>query len=196
MAGEEKILIDAFTKLQRSFPELWLIIAPRHPERFNEVARLLRATSVPFTRRSEWIEEAPMPAEPVLLLDSIGELASIYQICDIAFVGGTLVPSGGHNILEPAFFGKAIVVGPYMENFGDILRGFMDQDAGVRVPGARVGSIAQVSGPDAFFAAVKFLLDNPRHAERLGASARSVVVQNRELGTRTLNDIAQMLRAS
>jgi len=106
------------------------VLAPRHPQRFDEVAELLGGLGVQFQRRSEWNGESLRGA--VLLIDSIGELSSLYALADVAFVGGSLVPRGGHNIIEPAQHGVAIVVGPHTENFRDIVRLFQARDA-VRV---------------------------------------------------------------
>jgi 3-deoxy-D-manno-octulosonic-acid transferase len=128
--GEEKLLLDAFSKLLGQFPRAMLVLAPRHPERFAGVAQLLEKGAIPFWRRSTWAGE-PL-CGGVLLLDSIGELASLYALAELAFVGGSLLPRGGHNILEPAQHGVPILVGPYTENFRDIVRAFQANHA-VRV---------------------------------------------------------------
>ncbi len=128
--GEEKLLLDAFIKLLGQFPRAMLVLAPRHPQRFAGVAQLLEKGAIPFWRRSTWAGESLCGG--VLLLDSIGELASLYALAELAFVGGSLVPRGGHNILEPAQHGVPILVGPYTENFRDIVRAFQANHA-VRV---------------------------------------------------------------
>jgi 3-deoxy-D-manno-octulosonic-acid transferase len=128
--GEEARLIEAFTRVLSSFPATVMLLAPRHPQRFEYVAELLGRSSVAFRRRSEWNGE-PLRGG-VLLVDSIGELSGLYALADIAFVGGSLVPRGGHNIIEPAQHGVAIVVGPHTENFRDIVSLFQSRDA-VRV---------------------------------------------------------------
>jgi 3-deoxy-D-manno-octulosonic-acid transferase len=104
-----------------------MILAPRRPERFAEVAKLLRESEVQFWQRSEWHGEDISGG--VLLLDSIGELAALYGLADVAFVGGSLVPRGGHNILEPAQYGVAIVVGKHTENFRDVIGLFASRNA-------------------------------------------------------------------
>ena len=109
-----------------------MILAPRHPERFAEVAALLESLGIRFLRRSLWGGE-PLTGS-VLLVDTIGELSAIYGLADIAFVGGSLVPRGGHNIIEPARHGVAIVVGNHTENFRDIIHLFQSRDA-VRIVG-------------------------------------------------------------
>ncbi|MCU1283745.1 MAG: Three-deoxy-D-manno-octulosonic-acid transferase-like protein [Acidobacteriales bacterium] len=124
---EEALLVAAFKNLRQQHPDALLILAPRHPERFSAVAQMLTECGLPFVRRTEW-NGAPLQ-NAVFLLDSIGELASIYSLATAAFVGGSLVPRGGHNILEPAQFGKPIFVGPYTENFRDIISIFQRENA-------------------------------------------------------------------
>ncbi len=128
--GEETLLLDAFKKVLETFPRALLVLAPRHPERFESVKQLLEKSPFPFWRRSTWNNE-PLGGG-VLLIDTIGELASLYALADLAFVGGSLVPRGGHNILEPAQHGITILVGPYTENFRDIVKAFQANSA-VRV---------------------------------------------------------------
>jgi 3-deoxy-D-manno-octulosonic-acid transferase len=128
--GEEPLLLKAFEGGLVAHPGAVMILAPRHPERFEDIARLLETMGIPFWRRSAWQGE-PLGGG-VLLLDTIGELAALYALADVAFVGGSLVPRGGHNILEPAQQGVAIVVGNHTENFRDIVGLFQSRDA-VRV---------------------------------------------------------------
>ena len=104
-----------------------MLLAPRHPERFQQVADQLQQSQLKFWKRSTWKDEPLFGG--VLLIDSIGELASLYSLADVAFVGGSLVPRGGHSILEPAQHGVAILVGPHTENFRDIVELFRSQDA-------------------------------------------------------------------
>jgi 3-deoxy-D-manno-octulosonic-acid transferase len=132
MDGEESLLIQAFENILVIHPRAVMILAPRHPERFAEVAELLKKLHIQFWRRSHWQGEPVRGG--VLLLDSIGELASLYALADVAFVGGSLVPRGGHNIIEPAQYGMAIVVGNHTENFRDIVGLFQSRDA-IRVVG-------------------------------------------------------------
>jgi 3-deoxy-D-manno-octulosonic-acid transferase len=128
--GEEAVLIEAFKNVRARYSEAVMVLAPRHPPRFDEVAELLGGLGVPFHRRSEWNGESLKGS--VLLVDSIGELSSLYMLADVAFVGGSLVPRGGHNIIEPAQHAVAIVVGSHTENFRDIVSLFQARDA-VRV---------------------------------------------------------------
>jgi 3-deoxy-D-manno-octulosonic-acid transferase len=130
--GEEALLLSAFEAVLASHARAVMVLAPRHPERFEEVRQRLAASAVPWWRRSEW-SSGPISGG-VLLLDSIGELAAIYALGDMAFVGGSLVPRGGHNILEPAQHGVPILVGKHTENFRDVVESFQSRDA-VRVVG-------------------------------------------------------------
>jgi 3-deoxy-D-manno-octulosonic-acid transferase len=138
VAGEEEILLEAWKRILREYPTAVMVLAPRHPERFAEVAELLRTRAMSFWRRTGWSGE--QIAGGVFLLDSIGELAALYAIANIAFVGGSLVDRGGHNILEAAQYGKAILVGPFTQNFRDIVKLFSKGGA-VRV--VRPAEVAQ-----------------------------------------------------
>jgi 3-deoxy-D-manno-octulosonic-acid transferase len=129
---EEPPLLKAFENLRVGHPRAVMILAPRHPERFDDVAILLGQLGMPSFRRSQWHGQAL--AGGVLLVDTIGELAALYALADVAFVGGSLVPRGGHNIIEPAQYGVAIVTGNHTENFRDIVALFRSRDA-VRIVG-------------------------------------------------------------
>ena len=129
---EEPLLLRAFENVLASHPQAVMILAPRHPERFAEVGRLLEQLGIQFWRRSLWSGN-PLNGG-VLLVDTIGELAALYSLADVAFVGGSLVPRGGHNIIEPAHHGVAIVVGNHTENFRDMINLFQKHDA-IRVVG-------------------------------------------------------------
>jgi 3-deoxy-D-manno-octulosonic-acid transferase len=128
--GEEDLLLSAFRHALLTYPAAVMLLAPRRPERFAHVASLARQLKFEVWERSRWNGE-PL-AGGVLLIDTIGELAGLYALADIAFVGGSLVPSGGHSIIEPAQHGVAILVGPHTENFRDVVATFERQNA-VRV---------------------------------------------------------------
>ena len=183
MPGEEKYLLEAFTQLLDEFPRLWMILAPRHPERFVAVADQLHASGIPLQLRSQWSAQTTPSAPGVLLLDSIGELGAIYQLATVAYVGGTLVPTGGHNILEPAYFARPIVIGPHMENFQEIAASYL-QDAGVAQgpegPGmhTRTGAVIQIQDATALCGTLRFLLRNPEFRQRLGKSACDLLQAN------------------
>jgi 3-deoxy-D-manno-octulosonic-acid transferase len=125
--GEEEPLLDAFKAVRANYAQAVLLLAPRHPERFDPVARVAGNLSFEPHRRSSWNGE-PLSGS-VLLIDTIGELASLYSLADVAFVGGSLVPRGGHSILEPAQYGVPILVGLHTENFRDIIELFRNNDA-------------------------------------------------------------------
>jgi 3-deoxy-D-manno-octulosonic-acid transferase len=130
-AGEEEVLLAAFNDILKHHPKAVLILAPRHPERFDKVAGLISASGFSLVRRSVWRASGSL-AGKVFLLDSVGELASVYALADLAFVGGSLVPVGGHNILEPAQHGVAVLAGPHTHNFREIARIF-EQGGGLKV---------------------------------------------------------------
>jgi 3-deoxy-D-manno-octulosonic-acid transferase len=135
--GEEAALLEAWPRLLEADPQLAMVLAPRHPERFAAVAALLDKSGVAWVRRSDWraqLEGTIQPLKPgtIVLLDTIGELASVYSLASVAFVGGSLIPAGGHNPLEPAQFGVPIVMGPNYANFRAITEDLLAHQA-VRV---------------------------------------------------------------
>jgi 3-deoxy-D-manno-octulosonic-acid transferase len=122
LEGEEEILLNAFQQLRKTIPDCVMILAPRHPERFGRVAQLLKNRDEQSVRRSNWMKRpAKIKAGTVVLLDSIGELASVYALASVAFVGGSLIPAGGHNPLEPAQFAVPVVMGTHYANFRAII---------------------------------------------------------------------------
>lgn len=128
--GEEEILLDAFQQLLKTMPDCVMILAPRHPERFARVAWLIKNRNERFVRRSNWIKR-PAKIKPgtIILLDSIGELASVYALASVAVVGGSLVPGGGHNPLEPAQFAVPVVMGTHYGNFRAIIDTLLQAEA-------------------------------------------------------------------
>ncbi|HEX2330372.1 MAG TPA: 3-deoxy-D-manno-octulosonic acid transferase [Candidatus Angelobacter sp.] len=163
--GEEELVLAAFEQVQRQFPAAILILAPRHPERFNKVADLISARGLKFLRRSNWTSSAPVPSS-VFLLDTVGELASVYSLADIAFVGGSLVPLGGHNILEPAQFGVPVLTGPHTFNFREIVNIFTS-GGGLTVVNA------EQLGPEL----IRLLHDSAAR-KQLGAAAKRLFLEN------------------
>lgn len=178
--GEEADLLRGFTGLQQLFPGALLILAPRHPERFSAVAAEIGSFRLPSTRRSEW-NGSPLSGG-IFLLDSIGELASVYALADVAVVGGSFMPRGGHNILEPAHFGKPIIVGPHYENFRDIVDQFRAAEA-----------VIITEQP---MAAAAALLGDSQRAPELGIRARAVLDANTGATERTLSQLRQLLHAA
>jgi 3-deoxy-D-manno-octulosonic-acid transferase len=130
LEGEEEILLDAFHQLLKTIPDCVMILAPRHPERFGRVVQLMKNRKEPCVRRSNWMKR-PVKIKPgtVILLDSIGELASVYALASVAFVGGSLVPAGGHNPLEPAQFAVPVIMGNHYANFRAIIDTLLQAEA-------------------------------------------------------------------
>jgi 3-deoxy-D-manno-octulosonic-acid transferase len=133
--GEEAQLLRAFLSAREGNPSIRLLLAPRHPERFDAVEALVHREGVSMVRRTAIPEGAGHLPETVLLLDTVGELSGAYAAADLAFVGGSLVPKGGHNVLEPSWHGVPTIVGPHMENFREIADAFLAGDALIRVAG-------------------------------------------------------------
>jgi 3-deoxy-D-manno-octulosonic-acid transferase len=183
MRGEDEAVIRAFNRVRTTAggTNALLIIAARHPERFDEVERLCKAEGLATTRRSD----LPIDAEPrcdAVILDTIGELAHLYQIATAVFVGGSLIPAGGHNILEPALYGKPIVFGPHMQNFTEIAEAFLSNRAAIQVRHAR--ELEEV---------IVGLMADPVRRARLGAAARALIDAHRGATGRTLDVIADLL---
>jgi len=176
---EEPALLKAFENLRVSHPRAVMLLAPRHPERFEVVAKLLKDLTMPFSRRSLWAGE-PL-AGGVLLVDTIGELSALYALGDVAFVGGSLAPRGGHNIIEPAQHGVAIVVGNHYENFRDIVNLFLARDA------VRVVTLAEL--PLTFM----HLLDHDAERRALGQRAAETMRTQTGATSRTLSALAGLL---
>lgn len=174
LRGEEEPVLQAFTRIREVTTDAVLVIAPRHPERFVEAWRIAAAHGYDVARRTELAVDGELHAD-VVILDTIGELARLYQLATLVFVGGSLVPAGGHNFLEPAVFGKAVVFGQHMENFGEIARRFVECDAAWQVRTER----------DLEEALVVLMADPVRRAS-LGAAARALVDANRGAKRRTL----------
>lgn len=179
MAGEEAAVLEAFRSLGGA---ALLVLAPRHPERWTEVAALLARSGLRWLCRSELADEGPVGEADVLLLDSLGELPDVYRYARAAFIGGTLVSTGGHNPLEPARFGVPVVVGPSMSNFRDMAAQFDRADAWARVSEAsELGATWQR------------WLEDPDAARAVGSRAAHLVDENRGALERTLDLIEPML---
>src|SRR5579864_4011013 len=177
--GEESLLLQAFMNVLASHPHAVMILAPRHPERFGEVAELLEHLGIRFWRRSLWSGDPIVGG--IFLIDRIGELAALYALADVAFVGGSLVPRGGHNIIEPAANGVAIVVGTHTENFRDIVAVFQIRDA------------VRVVGPAELPLAFMELISNP--AERMALGRRAAETLRSQMGAtqRTMQALEKLL---
>ena len=179
MEGEEPLLMRGFENVLASHPKAVMVLAPRHPERFDKVAGLLQQLRTKYLKRSEWRGE-PVTGG-VFLLDSIGELASAYSLADLAFVGGSLVAYGGHNILEPAQFGVATVIGNSYENFRDIV-GLFQQNHAVRIVGAAELPLVFME-----------LVDSPAERKALGQRALETLQQQMGATERSLRALAELM---
>ena len=181
MKGEEAQVLRAFRKVRAAAPNTLLVLAPRNPERFGEAEQLARAEGWKVARRSDLAVDSE-PRVDIVVLDTIGELATIYQIATVVFVGGSLVATGGHNVLEPAVFGKPIVFGPHMQNFLEIADAFVSNGAGV-----------QLTGEDELEEAFLSLMGDPVRRARLGAAARALVEANRGANEKSITVLTALL---
>jgi 3-deoxy-D-manno-octulosonic-acid transferase len=181
MRPEERAVLRGFARVKSIAPGALLVLAPRHAERFDEALEEARDQGFTALKKSE----LPIDADPradVVVLDTFGELAQLYQIATAVFVGGSLANYGGHNILEPAVFGKPIVFGPHMQNFAEIAETFTSN-----------GAALQVQSEHELEEALRALATDPVRRARLGAAARAVVDANRGAKDKTLAVIAELL---
>ena len=175
---EDDAVIGAFQELSAGHPRLLLILVPRRPARFDEAARKLEAAGVRYARRSELSGSASLELPGVLLLDTIGELVSLFAEADLVFMGGTLAERGGHNILEPAFFGRPVLIGPHMENFPEIAAEFR-----------REGCVTEVGSAGELAGAVDGLLRAPERRREMGKRARALAELKRGATGRAMEEV-------
>ena len=190
-AGEESLVLIAFGVLQGQMRNALLVLAPRKPDRFDATAQDIVESLRKSVRRSSIDLNSPAISSgapvftsdiSVLLLDSIGELAAIYGLADAVYVGGSMVAAGGHNILEPAGFGKPPLFGEHMENFQELANTFLAR-----------GAARQVTNPEDLGVAWIELLEDPARRQKMGEAARAVVEENRGATARTIEHIARIL---
>lgn len=179
--GEEEIFLGILPKLRRLHPGLLMVLAPRHPERFREVERLLRKRGERYRKRSDQCD-APPGDEDVLLLDTLGELPRFYGYAHVAFVGGSLVPAGGHNIMEPARMGKPVLFGPHYLNIAETAREMLVQGGGIVVHDQE-DVLREISG----------LLTDPTRAAAMGRRARHVVDRSGDVLSRSMRLVQRQL---
>jgi 3-deoxy-D-manno-octulosonic-acid transferase len=187
MPGEEALLLPAWNKIRIRHPRALLILAPRHPARFDAVGSLLDGHGKSYVRRTalEPGEEglvAQLASPEILLLDTIGELAGVFEVADLVFMGGSLVPTGGHNVLEPAYWGKPILFGPYMHNFRDIARLFVE--AGAAVPVRDAADLMRNC---------QHLLQDEVRCQQLGAMAKRLLARESGATGRVVKKIEEIL---
>ncbi|MCK9419456.1 MAG: 3-deoxy-D-manno-octulosonic acid transferase [Nitrospirae bacterium] len=178
--GEEAALLEVFKRLREKYPDLLLIIAPRHPERFNEVEGLINRAGYDCQRRTL----LKGPVKDVLLLDTIGELRSFYSLCDIAFIGGSLVKVGGHNLLEPAAMKKPVIFSRYMFNFKEISEALLSAGGGV-----------MVKDKTELYIQIDNLLSDKELARSMGERAFSVIEMNSGAARKTIDAIGRLIVA-
>jgi 3-deoxy-D-manno-octulosonic-acid transferase len=190
LEGEESALLEAWPQLLAADARLALVLAPRHPERFAAVAALLERSGVSWVRRSDWSSDSrpgtegsvqPIRAGQVVLLDTIGELASVYSLAAVAFVGGSLIPAGGHNPLEPAQFGVPIVMGPHYVNFRAITEDLLAHQA------------VRIAARDEFASTLIGLLQDAASAKAMGGRARQVFDEQAGATDRCVTALRELL---
>lgn len=179
--GEEEIILNAAKQVRGKFADLLLIIVPRHPERFDRVAGLCRRNGLKTLRRSD---NKPCPSSiQVLVVDTMGELPLFYATADIALIGGSLVPHGGHNLLEPAVLGRAVVTGPHYFNFTEITERFLQFGAAVKVNGSADLATTIIS-----------LLADPKQRAEMGEAGQDLIKQSQGASQRLLNLIQRHIQ--
>jgi 3-deoxy-D-manno-octulosonic-acid transferase len=172
--GEDEIILNASRKIRAEFPDLLLILVPRHPERFDKVAALSQRSGFKILRRSD--NGMCSRDIQVLIIDTMGELPLFYGTADIAFVGGSLVPKGGHNLLEPAALGRAVIIGPHYFNFSEISRQFLE-----------AGAAIQIASSENLADKVIALLRNPQQRADMGQAGQNLIKHSQGASKRLLN---------
>ena len=180
--GEEECLLNVFRRLSPEYPDLVLIIAPRHLERLGEVEILLKKHQIPWKRKTKLGAAGHREEASVILLDTLGELARLYSIGTLIFVGGSLAKVGGHNVLEPLFFKKPVLFGPFMNHFREISDEVLRRGAGF-----------QVGDTEEMFLRARTLLETPSLRSEMGKSGFELIRDNRGATRKTLETISRFL---
>lgn len=179
--GEEALLLDEIAFLDK--PTLCVIV-PRHPQRFEEIAQLLKQRDIAFIRRSQWDQQSAIPAEiAVLLGDSMGEMPAYYAACDLAFIGGSLVPVGGQNLIEACALGKPVLIGPYTFNFSQASREAVNQ-----------GAAKRIQNPQELIIQVNQLFQQPAELQMMATAAFQYSAQHRGATQKTLQILRPLLK--
>jgi 3-deoxy-D-manno-octulosonic-acid transferase len=176
--GEEVAILTAYKRLSLLFPDLFLVVAPRDVERGREVKEIADKLGLTVRLRTAPLQDEEFPGAPLLILDTMGELSRMYSFCNIAFIGGSLVPDGGHNPLEPAAFAKPILFGPYMDDFTEIASDLLEKDAAI-----------VCHDEDDIFEVMKKLLVNHSIQKQMGEDAQALVIQHRGVTKRHIEII-------
>ncbi len=194
--GEEELILSSFVELKKDFPDLTLIIAPRHPERFKEVEELVKAKGLSYVKRSQLSSDSPLhpftaspartdladkPIYQIIILDAVGELASVYGVSDVAVIGGSFIAHGGQNLLEPAFWAKPIICGPHMENF-PFAKEFYEKRAAIETDELNL------------FDRLKDILKSPEKRKAVGERARKIYDEKAGAVERAMKEIERFLR--
>ena len=180
--GEENIVLEVFKNLKKTYEDLILILAPRHPERFDEVADLLSHQKLRSIKKTKIKMGQKSNHHDIILLDTIGELSKLYSIGTIIFVGGSLVSTGGHNVLEPVAYKKAVIFGPHMDNFSEISRCLRESGGGL-----------QVNNQEEFLSQTEMLLQNDVDRDKLGEKAFEVIAHNQGAINKSMEAIKRFL---
>jgi 3-deoxy-D-manno-octulosonic-acid transferase len=181
--GEDEVFLDLYKQLKKQFPSLLLVLVPRHPERFGEVKSLCNKQ-----RLRTLLRTAKMPchdAVDVYIGDTMGELKLLYAAADISFVGGSMVPVGGHNVLEPAAIGVPVMFGPFMANFKEITQGLLAQGAAI-----------QCQDREQIITAFRQLAEDQQHRQQLVVRGREFVAQNQGALARVVKLLARVLTST
>ena len=182
--GEEDLLVSSYLELKKDFPDLTLIIAPRHPERFKEVEELVKKKGLEYIKCSELASKLPgfRASGLIVILDAVGELASVYGVSDVAVIGGSFIEHGGQNLLEPAFWGKPIICGPHMENF-PFAKEFYERGAAIETDSS------------ALCEKLKELLQSPEKMKSIGNKAKDLYNEKAGAVERAVKEIERFLRS-
>lgn len=177
--GEEEIILEVYEKLITEIQNIFLIIAPRHLERLNNVEQLLITRGIKFIKRSELLVDSHFQ---VILLDTVGELSFIYSLATVSFVGGSLVNIGGHNVIEPAFFEKPVLFGQYTQNFRDITKALMDSGGGI-----------EIKTKEELYSNIKKLLSSDEECRKIGELAKKTIEEYKGGTIKNVSDILAFL---
>ncbi len=180
--GEEEIIIKVFSALKNKINDLVLILAPRHPERFDETEDLLKQSKISYIRKTALSPVPENKTHDIILLDTIGELAKSYSIADLVFIGGSLVPVGGHNVLEPAVFSKPVIYGMHMGNFREMSDLLQKKKAAI-----------QVKDSDEFIDQALTLLNDSSLRQKIGATSFQVIKENSGAVVKSMNVLKKLL---